>query len=102
MPLRDSNKGLAIGVATVMLVVGVEDTTLWIGVLTLLDGVTVRSIAGVETAVETGGRLAGGRPATGVSREASDVVLPTGAVEAEDNETTWENMPTVGAAGVDK
>lgn len=102
MFLRDSNRGLATGVATVMLVVGADGATVWIGAaLTGLDEITVRSIvgagAGVETAVE-----AGGRPAAGVVRETSDVVLPTGAVVAEGSETTWENMPTGEAAGVDE
>lgn len=100
--LRDSSSGLATGVATVVLMAGVGSTAVWIGAaLTVLDGVPVRSIVGagawVETAVE-----AGGRPAVEVDRDASEVALPTGVVEAEENETTWENMPTEGAAGVDE
>lgn len=107
MFLRDSNRGLATGVATVMLVVGEDGATVWTGAaLTGLDEITVRSIvgagAGVETAVEAGGRPAGGRPAAGVVRETSDVVLLTGAVVAEGSETTWESMSTEEAAGVDE
>lgn len=88
MLLRDSSSGLAIGVATVVLVAVVGSTAVWIGAaLSVLDGVPVRSIvgagAGVETAVE-----AGGRPAVVADREASEVALPTGAAEAEENETT--------------
>lgn len=100
MLLRDSNNGLTTGVATVMLVVGVDCLRVWIGAaLTVLDGVTVRSTvcagARVETALE-----AGGRTAAWVDREASEVVLPTGAAEAE--ETTWVNRLTEGASGVDE
>lgn len=102
MLLRDSSSGLAICVATVVLVAGVGSTTVWTGAaVTVLDGVPVRSIVGagvrVKTAVE-----AGGRPAVVVGREASEVVFPTGATEAEENETTWENMPTEGTEVVDE
>lgn len=81
MLLKGSSNKLATGVAVV-----------WIGAaLTVLDGVSVRSIVGacvgVETAVE-----AGERPAVW----ASEVTLPAGAAEAEQSETTWENMPTGG------
>lgn len=102
MLLRDSSNGLATVVATVVLMAGVGSTVVWTGApLTVLDGVAVRSIvgtgAGVEAAVE-----AGARPVVGVDREASEVALPTKAAEAEENETTWENIPIEGAAGVDE
>lgn len=102
MHLRDSNSGLATDVSTVVLVVSVGSTAVCIGAaLTVLDRVAVRSIvgagAGVETAVE-----ADGRPAVVVDREAREVALSVGAAEAEENETPWENMPTLGAAGVDE
>lgn len=102
MLLRDSNSELATGAAKVVLVASVGSTTVWIGVaLTVLDGVTVRSIVGAEAGVEIAVE-AGGTPAAGVDREASEVALPTGAAEAEENETIWENMPTEGAAGADE
>lgn len=83
MLLKGSSNKLATGVAVV-----------WIGAaLTVLDGVTVRSIVGACVGVETATE-AGERPA--VWMDASEVTLPAGAAEAEQSETTWENMPTGG------